>query len=115
MYRIAQCGHWRTAFIRPFTSVTIGGVEAFGEPVVEIGEHPARLFAMTLLHEQSCQAGRRSQLKEFRGLFGGNRDRAPQVSLGLSGIFGTHQKGFALDALELGFPGKYTRTVSASD
>jgi hypothetical protein len=30
----------------------VGGVEALGEPVIDVGEHRARLVAMTLLREQ---------------------------------------------------------------
>jgi hypothetical protein len=32
----------------------IGGVEAFGEPVVNFGEHRARFFAATLRGKQPC-------------------------------------------------------------
>ena len=39
------------------------GVEAFCEPVVDLGEHRARFVAMTLLREQSREAGRGAQFK----------------------------------------------------
>src|ERR1700687_5411451 len=44
----------------------VGGVEAFGEPAVDVGEHSARLIAITLLVEQPCEAHRRAQLPCFR-------------------------------------------------
>ena len=34
----------------------IGGIEAFGEPVVDVGEHHARLIATALRGEQAAQA-----------------------------------------------------------
>jgi hypothetical protein len=41
----------------------VGGVEAFGEPVVDFRQHRARFVAMTLLREQSREAGRGAQFK----------------------------------------------------
>ena len=38
----------------------IGGIEAFGEPVVDFGEHRARLIAAIGVAQQSCEAGCRS-------------------------------------------------------
>ena len=33
----------------------VGGVEAFGEPAIDFGEHRARLVATAHLRKQSCQ------------------------------------------------------------
>jgi MFS family permease len=41
----------------------VGGVEAFGEPAVDLGEHRARLVAMALLREQPREASRRAQFQ----------------------------------------------------
>ena len=38
----------------------VGGVEAFGEPAVDFGEHRARLVAMALRREQPRQTHRRT-------------------------------------------------------
>jgi hypothetical protein len=46
----------------------VGSVEAFGEPVVGVGEHRVRLAATALLHEQPHEAGRGAQLQRFRTL-----------------------------------------------
>src|SRR5207248_2343443 len=43
----------------------VGGVEAFGEPAIDLGEHRARFIAIALLREQSREAHRRAQLKRF--------------------------------------------------
>src|SRR5262245_42816111 len=40
----------------------IGGVEAFGEPVVDLGEHRACLIAAAGVAQQSGKADRRAQL-----------------------------------------------------
>jgi hypothetical protein len=40
----------------------IGGVEAFGEPAIDVGEHCAGFSAATLLLEQPGEAHRRAQL-----------------------------------------------------
>jgi hypothetical protein len=41
----------------------VGGVEAFGEPTVDCGEHRPRLLATTLRHEQSREADSRTQIQ----------------------------------------------------
>jgi hypothetical protein len=41
----------------------IGGVEALGEPVVDLGEHPARFVASALLLPQSREADGSAQLQ----------------------------------------------------
>ena len=41
----------------------VGGIEAFGEPVVDFGQHRARFIEMTLLREQAREAGRGAQFK----------------------------------------------------
>jgi hypothetical protein len=43
----------------------IGSVEAFGEPVVDVGEHGARLVALALRREQPGETRRRAQLQEL--------------------------------------------------
>src|SRR5215472_1722778 len=43
----------------------IGGVEAFGETVVDFGEHRARLITTALRGEQACKAGARAQFPRF--------------------------------------------------
>src|SRR6266478_3418466 len=46
----------------------VGGVEALGEPVVDFGEHRARLAALALFCEQPRQAHRCAQLQYLRAL-----------------------------------------------
>src|SRR5207247_8156447 len=46
----------------------IGGIETFGEPVVDFGEHRARFVALAVLREQPRQAHRRAQLQYLRAL-----------------------------------------------
>src|SRR5215469_5023445 len=58
----AQLVQQRLSFLQ------IGGVEAFGEPVVDLGEHRAGLVATALFCEQPRQAHRRTQLKRFCAL-----------------------------------------------
>src|SRR5579862_453855 len=62
--------------------IQIGGIEAFGEPVVDFGEHRARFVAMTLLREQSREAGRGAQFKTTGLLAGRSVDRRAKQSLG---------------------------------
>jgi hypothetical protein len=40
----------------------VGGVEAFGEPVVDVGEHRTRVIAAPLLREQASEAHGRAKL-----------------------------------------------------
>jgi hypothetical protein len=48
-WRIAQLLEQRPGVFQ------VGGVEAFGEPVVDVGEHRARLVAMTLCRGASVR------------------------------------------------------------
>ncbi len=61
--------------------VQVGGVEAFGEPVVDVGEHRARLVATALRCEQSREAHRRAQFPCLRAHRLRERDRLAKVSL----------------------------------
>src|SRR5262245_56988799 len=56
----------------------VGGVEAFGEPVVERGEERAGLVASALVAEQARQAGGGPQLEPLRLLFPRDPERAPE-------------------------------------
>jgi hypothetical protein len=40
-----------------FGGFEVGGVETFGEPVVDVGEHRARFVATALQREQASEAG----------------------------------------------------------
>jgi len=51
-----------------FRLLEVGGIEAFGEPVVNFLEHRARLIATVLLREHSGQLNRRCQLVRLRAL-----------------------------------------------
>jgi hypothetical protein len=46
----------------------IRGVETFGKPVVDVGEHRVRLVNATLFRKQSGQAQRSAELAPLRGL-----------------------------------------------
>jgi hypothetical protein len=39
----------------------VGSVEALGEPVVDLGKHRVRLFAMPLFREEPCEANGRAK------------------------------------------------------
>jgi hypothetical protein len=70
-----RAGHWYTMSRSLFAQngarlqllqqrlgvLEIGGIEAFGEPIVDFGEHRARLIAATLLRKQPREAHCRSQ------------------------------------------------------
>src|SRR6516165_3546903 len=43
----------------------ISGVEAFGEPVVDFGEHRARFFALALTRKEPGKASRGAQFERF--------------------------------------------------
>ena len=43
----------------------IGGVEALGEPVVDLGEHRPRFIAAIGISQQSRQANRRAELQRL--------------------------------------------------
>src|SRR5208337_3093072 len=53
----------------------IGGVEALGEPVVDVGEHRARIVAAVGTHQHSRERGGRAQFERFRPLLSGLLDR----------------------------------------
>src|SRR5271155_4828991 len=57
----------------------VGGVEAFGEPVVDVGEHRARLVALALLREQPREARRSAQFECFRADLPCDRDRLAKI------------------------------------
>src|ERR1700676_4188241 len=64
-----------------FGVLEVGGVEALGEPVVDFGEHRARLVAMSLLGEQSREAHRCAQLPPSRLLRTRKLDCGAEASL----------------------------------
>src|SRR5271156_3721560 len=64
----------------------VGGVEAFGEPVVDVGEHRARLISLALVCEQSREARRRAQLQRLGALLSRNLDCPFKAGLRLRNI-----------------------------
>src|ERR1035437_5439111 len=58
-----------------FGVLQVGGVEALGEPVVDLGEHCARLAAAILTLEKAGEARRCAQFQRLRVLTPGNFDR----------------------------------------
>src|ERR1039458_4082103 len=58
----------------------VGGVEAFGELVVDPGEHRASLVALALLVEHPGEARRGTQLECFRAHAPGDADRFPEIA-----------------------------------
>src|SRR5437667_1419976 len=61
----------------------VRGVEALGEPVVNLGEPSARLAAMTLLSEQPSEAGRCTKFPCLRTHAASQRDRVAEIGFGL--------------------------------
>ena len=63
---------WRTSLSgaqlveQGFGVLQVRGVEALGEPVVDLRKHRAGLVAPALLYDETSKAGRRSQLPCFR-------------------------------------------------
>ena len=57
----------------------IGGIETFGEPVVDLGEHRVRLATTSFAVEQVCEAHRGAQLPCFRTHAASHRDRFAEV------------------------------------
>src|ERR1700730_14845717 len=64
----------------------VGGVEAFGEPAVDVGEHSARLIAITLLAEQPCEADSRARFQRFPTLAARDFDGGVETALRLHRI-----------------------------
>ena len=61
----------------------IFSIKAFGEPVVDLGQHPVSLFQLSLLLPESRQTHRRAQLQRFRLLVTGNLDGFVETHFGL--------------------------------
>src|SRR2546430_6741374 len=59
----------------------VGGVEALGEPTIDVGEHRARLAAAILFGEQLAEASRRAQLQRFAALLPCGRNRPAETVL----------------------------------
>src|SRR6266851_3093517 len=64
----------------------VGGIEALGEPVVDVGEHRARLVAMVLPREQPSETHRRAQLPRLGALITRNLNRALEAVMSFRGI-----------------------------
>src|SRR6266851_5766679 len=77
----------RAQFIKQRLRVLqIDGVEALGEPAVDVREHSARLVATALLREQPCEARRRAQLPRFGALLPRNLNRSLKAALSLRSV-----------------------------
>ena len=59
----------------------VGGIKAFGEPAVDLGEHRVRFVAATLLAKQPREARGRAQLPRFGALLACNLNRALKAAL----------------------------------
>src|SRR4029077_19826018 len=59
----------------------VGGVKAFSESAVDVGEHRARFVAATLFREEPGEARGRSQFRYFRTLPAGDFDCRAETSL----------------------------------
>ena len=65
----------------------VGGVEAFGEPVVDFGEHRARLVATTLLWRAAARgSSSRAAPKPFACIFWASAIASRKVGLGQFGL-----------------------------
>jgi hypothetical protein len=73
----------------------IGGVEAFGEPAVDFGEHRARLITPVLFREQASESRCRAQLPQFSALALRNPDDLAET------VFGFRCTGCALQQQQL--------------
>src|SRR5216683_2628744 len=60
----------------------VGGVEAFGEPAVDFGEHRSRFIAAALAVEQARETHRCTQLQRFRALALSNLNSGAEAVLG---------------------------------
>jgi hypothetical protein len=71
----------RSQFVEQrFRVLQIGGVEALGEPVVDLCEHRAGFIALAWLHEHPRKARGREQIVCFRADAPGDGDRLRQES-----------------------------------
>src|SRR6516164_9633443 len=64
----------------------VRGVEAFGEPVVDFGEHRARLVATAGITQQPCENHRGTQFVGLRTHLLGKQDRVVEIGLGQVGL-----------------------------
>src|SRR5262249_6241886 len=79
-------------------------IEAFGEPVVDFGEHRAGFVATTPPGEQPCKAGRRAKLPRFGTLASCNLDSLAEAALRiLKGADILYEQSLALYAIQFGF------------
>jgi len=63
LLHFAQSIFLRAKFVEEGLGVDkVGGVEALGEPVVDVGEHRAGFVSTTLRREQACETHRSPQL-----------------------------------------------------
>src|SRR5215469_16612650 len=91
--RICRSAFLRSKFfVQRLGVLKVGGVEALCEPAVDLGEHPVRLVAFSLLREQPRETGRRAQFEESGRLAPGDVDSGAKTALRLClvGWF-THQ------------------------
>ena len=77
----------RTQFVEQGLGVLqIGSVEALGEPVVDFGEHRARLIAAVGVAQQPRKAPTSSKLPQPSVLASRDRDSGTEALLGLCGV-----------------------------
>src|SRR5229473_1826058 len=82
----------------------VGGVEAFGEPAVDVGEHCARLFTTALRREQPREAHRRAEFQRFGALLARNLDCMLEAAAGIGSIgFVLPQQQLPLEPIEFRF------------
>jgi hypothetical protein len=75
--------------------------ETLGEPVVDLAEHLAGFFDLTLTLEQAGEADRRAEFEKPGTLAAGDVDRGPEAALSLCLVRGvTQQNQLSLDAVE---------------
>ena len=87
----------------------IGGVEALGEPVVDVGEHRVCFILAFGIAQQSRKADDRAQLQRFCALPTRYFDRAPKPCLScrqVEGVLLQHQ--LATRAMDLRLPPAFT-------
>src|SRR5208337_1282989 len=101
----SEPGSLRTEFVQQRLGVLqVGGVEALGEPVVDLGEHRAGFVATIRVAQQSCEADRRAQLERPRFLLPRDFDRLPKGSLRCRcGGRIAKQRERAVETVHLGF------------
>ena len=84
----------------------VGGIETFGEPVVDFSEHGARLVATISFAQQPREARSRTQLQGFRAHTVRQRECCAEVSFGWFELsllrlqLATQAKCLGLDYLE---------------